>query len=88
MSGRSINHFNSESLECFWSLVGQLPLPASEAGDKRFQNLANFCKLLLVLPHSTADPRRLFSVIGSLIHLNKVVFSRALFMTFYLICQT
>ena len=46
--------------------IGQLPLPAGEVGDKRFQNLANFCKLLLVLPHSTADPERLFSVIGKI----------------------
>ena len=40
-----------ESLENLWSRIG---------------NLANFCKLLLVLPHSTADLERLFSIIGKI----------------------
>ena len=44
------------SLEHFWFCIGQIPLPAGEVGEKRFGNLANFRKLLLVLPHSTADP--------------------------------
>jgi hypothetical protein len=44
--------------------MGKLPLLAGEVGAKRFGDLANFCKLLLVLPHSTADPERLFSMIG------------------------
>ena len=39
------------------------PMPAGEVGDKRFGNLAKFNKLLLVLPHLTADPKRLFSII-------------------------
>ena len=55
-----------ESLEYFWSHMGQLPMPAGEVGDKRFGNLANFSNLLLVLPHSTADPERLFSMIGKI----------------------
>ena len=47
----------SESLEHFWSCIGQVPMPAGEVGDKRFGNLANFCKLLPVMPpHLTADP--------------------------------
>ena len=45
-----------ESLEYFWSCVGKLPMPASEVGEKHFGKLADFSKLLLVLPHSTADP--------------------------------
>ena len=67
-SGRSLNHFlpSYESLEHFWSCIGQIPLPAGEVREKRFGNLANFCKLLLVLPHSTADPERLFSIIGKI----------------------
>ena len=32
-----------ESLEHFWSCIGQIPLPAGEVGEKRFRNLANFC---------------------------------------------
>ena len=52
------------SLEDFWASMGQLPLPGGESGVKRFGNLSNLCKLLLVLPHSTADPERLFSIIS------------------------
>lgn len=55
-----------ESLEHLSSCIGKIPLPAGEVGEKRFGNLANFCKLLLVLPHSTADPERLFSIIGKI----------------------
>ena len=43
--------------------MGEILLPAGEATAKRFCNLAK-CKTLLVLPHSTADPERLFSMIG------------------------
>ena len=38
---------------------------AGEIGENRFSHLTGFCKTLLVLPHSTADPERLFSMIGS-----------------------
>ena len=55
---------NDDSLEHFWTSMGEIPLPAGEATAKRFGNLAKFCKTLLVLPHSTADPERLFSMIG------------------------
>ena len=41
-----------------------LPKPVGAIHEKRFGHLANFCKLLLVLPHSTADPERVFGVIG------------------------
>ena len=41
-------------------------MPAGEVGEKRYGNLADFSKLLLVLPHSTADPERLFSIIGKI----------------------
>ena len=72
------------SLEHFWSCIGQVPLPAGEVGEKRFGNSANFCKLLLVLPHSTADPERHFSIIGRSTHHSVAVFSQALFVTFCL----
>ena len=39
----------------------QLPLPGGESGVKWFGNLSNLCKFL---PHSTADPERLFSIIS------------------------
>ena len=44
--------------------MGQLPLGGGDEDAKRFGDLSNMCKLLLILPHSTADPERLFSVIG------------------------
>ena len=53
-----------ESLDDFWASVGNLPKPAGVIGEKRFGHLTSFCKILLVLPHSTADPERLFSIIG------------------------
>ena len=55
-----------KSLEEFWASLGDLPQPGSEIGEKRFGNLAAFCKTLLILPHSTADPERLFSMIGKI----------------------
>ena len=54
----------NNSLEVFWASVGSLPLPAGDVGTKRFGNLARFCKTLLALPHSTADPERLFSMVN------------------------
>lgn len=51
------------SLEEFWAIMGELPHPARESDAKHFGHLAGFCKVLLVLPHSTADPERLFSTI-------------------------
>ena len=53
----------NDSLEQFWTSMGEILLPTGEATAKRFGNLAKFCKTLLVLPHSTADPER-FSMIG------------------------
>ena len=55
------------SLEEFWKSMGELPLPGGEATAIRFGNLATFCKTLLVLPHSTADPECLFSMIGTVL---------------------
>ena len=53
-----------KSLDDFWASVRDLPKPASEIGKKRFGNLTVFCKTLLILPQSTADLERLFSMIG------------------------
>lgn len=49
-----------KSLHELWASVGDHPQPGSEIGEKRFGNLAAFCKTLLVLPHSIADPERLY----------------------------
>ena len=57
---------SQESLESFWVSMGVMPQPGGEIGDKRFPTLTQLCKTLLVLPHSTADPERLFSVIGKI----------------------
>ena len=53
-----------KTLDEFWTRMGELPQPAGDVDAKRFGNLAEFFKVLLVLPHSTADPERLFSMIG------------------------
>ena len=57
---------SQESLESFWVSMGAMPQPGGEIGDKRFPTLTQLCKTLLVLSHSTADPERLFSVIGKI----------------------
>ena len=41
------------SLENFWAKMGAFPKPGGEVHEKYFSHLANFCKLLLVLPQST-----------------------------------
>ena len=46
--------------------MGELPQPAGDVDAKRFGNLTESCKVLLILPHSTADPERLFSMIGKM----------------------
>ena len=55
----------SESLEEFWAKMGQLTARV-QSNIKRFSHLSKFCKLLLVLPHSTAAPERLFSMVGKI----------------------
>ena len=52
------------SLEDFWAKMGAFPKPGGEEPEKCFSNLTHACQLLLVLPHSTADLERFFSVIG------------------------
>jgi len=61
-------------------------LPAGEVGKKCYGNLAKFCKLLLMLPHSTADPKQLISIIGKVdtSQLSGAVSSQALFVIFCL----
>ena len=38
-------------------------LKPGDSSQKRFSNLVQLCKILLVLPHSNADPERLFSMV-------------------------
>ena len=52
------------SLDVFWAHMVEVPKAAGDVDAKRFGHLAKFCKILLVLPHSTADPERFFSMIG------------------------
>ena len=44
------------------TVAGDLELPNSYA----YYNLARLAKILLVLPHSNADPERLFSMLGKI----------------------
>ena len=50
------------AIDHFWSAIASMPAPG-DAEQHRFTHLAELCKVLLVLPHSTADPERLFSMI-------------------------
>ena len=54
------------TLDEFWASIGDLRQPLGEIGEKCFGTLAAFCKTLLVLPHSTANPERLFSIISKI----------------------
>ena len=46
----------------FWFSMGCIQKPG-DTSEKRFGNLSLLCKTLLVLPHSNADPERLFSMV-------------------------
>ena len=52
----------SGELDQFWFFMGKMQKPG-DTSQKRFSNLAGLCKTLLVLPHSNADPERLFSMV-------------------------
>ena len=54
------------SLESFWASMGAITQPGGEIGDKCFPTPMQLCKTLLVPPHLTADPERLFSIIGKI----------------------
>ena len=53
---------NPCGLDNFWADMSDIKQPGN-LEEKRFQQLSDLCKVLLVLPHSTADPERLFSMI-------------------------
>ena len=46
----------------FWADITDVTDPGNTE-EKRFEQLSRLCKVLLVLPHSTADAERLFSMI-------------------------
>ena len=46
--------------------MGEIPLLVGETNVRWFGHLPGLCKNLLVLPHSTADPEHLFSMIGKI----------------------
>ena len=56
------NSDDDGALDQFWFLMGCISKPGN-ASRKRFEQLAKLCKILLVLPHSNADPERLFSMV-------------------------
>ena len=55
---------HKNALEQFWALMAEKPRIVGESNVKQFGHLVSFCKTLLILPHSTADPERLFSMIS------------------------
>ena len=58
----SVNCEEEGALDQFWFSMGQI-LKSGDYSQKRFHNLSKLCKILLVLPHSNADPERLFSMV-------------------------
>ena len=57
-----VNCDEAGALEHFWFLISCILKPG-DSSQKRFINLSQLCKILLVLPHSNADPERLFSMV-------------------------
>ena len=55
----------ASSIEDFWRSMGDIKQPA-HVDMPCFGALSKFCQLLLVLPHTIADPERLFSMIGKI----------------------
>ena len=49
-------------LDQFWLSMSHIPKPG-DSSQKRFSSLAQLCKILVVLPHSNADPERLLSMV-------------------------
>lgn len=56
------DHTRPSGLDHFWANLGDMTQPGNSE-EKRFPQLSNLCKVLLVLPHSTADAEQLFSII-------------------------
>ena len=58
----TINCDDDSALDQFWFSMGCIRKPG-DTSQKRFSNFSRLCKTLLVLPHSNADPERLFSIV-------------------------
>ena len=58
----SVDASSAAALDHFWQDMGDFIQPG-DIQQKRFPHLSHLCKVLLVLPHSTADPERLFSMV-------------------------
>ena len=53
---------STSGIDHFWAQISAMTKPG-DLQQKRFPQLAHLSKTLLVLPHSTADPERLFSMV-------------------------
>ena len=62
MPENQLPSYENGDLDQFWFSMGKIEKPG-DTSLKRFGNLAGLCKTLLVLPHSNADPERLFSMV-------------------------
>lgn len=49
-------------MDCFWNALGKMPRP-DDTREQRFPHIVRLAKAALVLPHSNADPERLFSMV-------------------------
>ena len=53
-SCRPLMHSSATALDHFWQEMGDL-IQRGDIQQKRFPHLSHLCKVLLVLPHTTAD---------------------------------
>ena len=53
---------NTAAVDHFWAAMGELKA-VTDLTILRFGTLVKLAKILLVLPHSNADPERLFSMV-------------------------
>ena len=58
----SVDASSATALDHFWQEMGYLTQPG-DIQQKHFPHLSHLCKVLLVLPHTTADPEHLFSMV-------------------------
>ena len=61
----TIDYSDYNGIESFWMAMGEITT-LSDKTIHRFGNLAELCKILLVLPHGNADPERLFSMVNKM----------------------
>ena len=61
----SVDASSATALDHFWQEMGDLTQPG-DIQQKCFPHVSHLCKVLLVLPHTTADPECPFSMVRNI----------------------